>query len=793
VIALIAVALVVVGYVVATRWVAVSGPERRALLKAACDDADGLRRAHLLDEAAVAYGAIGNVDHAWSCEGGLAAAKRENSATAWREEILGDLRISGEQVERARLHRRAYVLHRGPSVQEGRRRARARATNAYLLALLIDPGATGARRGLQRVLRGLGGPTRQVAADRRCELAGRILNVGLLPEARTVYAQALRSGRTTACIRAGLRKLRASRAEALGHAREANQLRAAGDDEKARDAYVAAFATDSSLVTARRALRSVPGPNPAHARRWSQGSQVASDALGTAKAVTTDVQGNPATVAVAAGLLAVLFLLVAFALQQLARVPILRPWMDRVGWLQRFTRTRIKVETFDAEGDVPVLMITDEFEDAVVKPLLAADAGPESEAISLDAIAGEVAVKAPPGQIGDLLQATSFAGIAAVVNWLANAVPRQEIKVTGRLLERGAHGRGLKLQVVSRRGRPLDSHQFWHDEVLASAGDATSDSLDLARFSAAWVMHRKARRRVRGEWRVTGWFRVARACQDVGRYADAVEAYQEVLMRKRFAGHLVTLHNLSVSQIRAGDYEGALDTLNRLDAKLRHGWTREERLKRRFSAAYNRALALQYLGRHHEARKVTQTLLRTLMHRPEGADDSTRLEPPALMLHAGLLMSELDPLEARDDSTGDFAPAEVRRAAAAIAKRTCNPPGRRALWEAIDRGDERAEDIEAYVRDRAGRDRRACYNLACFEVGLAGRFPPMRERLLALALADATQALRDRKLAAWAREDPALRTELLEGCPGWKVLLDRQPAAPAEPKRRIPVSVATPP
>jgi hypothetical protein len=180
-----------------------------------------------------------------------------------------------------------------------------------------------------------------------------------------------------------------------------------------------------------------------------------------------------------------------------------------------------------------------------------------------------------------------------------------------------------------------------------------------------------------------------------------------------------------------------------------------------------------------------------LMNRPDGADDSTRLEPRALMLHAGLLMSELDPLEPHGDSDGDFPPAEVRRAAAAIAKRTCKPPSRRELWEAIDRGDERAEDIEAYVRDRARRDRRACYNLACFEVGLAGRFPPMRERLLALALADAKQALRDRKLAAWARKDPALRLELLEGRPDWDALLGRQPAAPAERKTAVPAAVAT--
>ena len=773
---LIAFALTGVGYLVVTRWVKVSHPEQDEILQTACADADTLRRAHLLDEAAAEYGAIVEVDAARSCEAGVGAAARTRTAKEWRTDVLADLRISGELVERARQYRRAYVLHRGPSVQEGRRRARQRATSAYLVALLIDPGATGARRGLQRVLRGLGGPTRQAAADRRCTLAGRLLDAGLLPEARTVYAQALRTGRTTSCTLAGLHRLRATRAMALEHVREANQLRRAGDD-KARAKYIAAFATDPSLTTARRALASVPGTDPADARPWSQGSDVASEAVDTAKTVTAEVEKEPATVMVGVVVLGLLFLLFTYALRLLARFRILRPWMDHVPWCRSFTRIRIRTETFVADGDVSGRAVTDAFEDAVTQPPLAAEARRQNEKIDLDTSAGDAA-NGSPGHV-DLFQAPTFAGIAAVVNWLANVVPRQEIKVTGRLLEGGQRGPGLKLQLYRRRGRPLDSQQFWHDEVLSSSDGEKSDYADLARYAAAWVRHRKASRKVRGQWKVTGWFRVGRACQDAGRYPAAVEAYQKVLKSKGFEKNLATLHNLSVSQIRAGDSKDALRTVERLETELRLPRNRKELRKREFSVAYNLALALQYEEYQDDARKVSHMLVRRLLQRPENDDAQTQLEPPALMLHAGLLMDKLGPIEPPDDPSGDSAPAGVRSAAEAIVDTAREAPSRRELWEAIDRGDESAEDIVAYVRHNAAGDSRTCYNLACFEARLASRFEPERDRLLALALKDARKAVRDRKLAAWAREDPALRLKVLEGRPEWDALTGRQPAAAA--------------
>ena len=114
------------GVVCVRQWVMVSDSEGEALLSKACADADTLRRAHLLDESIAQYGAISDVDPARICAGGAGAGKREQSAQAWRAEVLRDLRISGELVERARLYRRAYLLKRGPSVLEGRRRARQR-------------------------------------------------------------------------------------------------------------------------------------------------------------------------------------------------------------------------------------------------------------------------------------------------------------------------------------------------------------------------------------------------------------------------------------------------------------------------------------------------------------------------------------------------------------------------------------------------------------------------------------------------------------------------------------------
>src|SRR4051794_17523617 len=126
--------MVAIGYGVATRLVEVRGPERDAKLAAACTDAERLRGARLIDEAAAAYGAIANVEPDKSCVIGKrkSPAERTQTAAMWRKELLADLRISSERIERARLYRRAYVLKRGRGVQRGRRHARQRAITAYL-------------------------------------------------------------------------------------------------------------------------------------------------------------------------------------------------------------------------------------------------------------------------------------------------------------------------------------------------------------------------------------------------------------------------------------------------------------------------------------------------------------------------------------------------------------------------------------------------------------------------------------------------------------------------------------
>jgi hypothetical protein len=271
----------------------------------------------------------------------------------------------------------------------------------------------------------------------------------------------------------------------------------------------------------------------------------------------------------------------------------------------------------------------------------------------------------------------------------------------------------------------------------------------------------------RDEWQAGGAFRVAVACQAGGRFGDAIEAYERVLVHKRFHEHLPTLHNLAVSQIRAQSPGAALDTLDRLDVALKRDWNRKQRAVRRFSVAYNRALALRYLSRYGDAQQVLVRLLRALLLRPAGAADSAALELPALMLFASVVLQQAD-------AQG------VRQAAASLTK-SPSPPAldRNALRDAICAGSVSPQVAEAYVREHAERDPRAHYNLLCFCAQLADRVEEQRSALLDLALADAELAFRDRRLAAWARQDPALDLAVIRASKAWPKLLDRYDAANA--------------
>jgi len=774
---------------VAVYAVSVTPAERGSKLTAACQDADELRSARLLEEAAAVYGAIASVQADKRCQGTQVASgpgppcdplpaggarlcdersatlqrertPREQTAGAWQAEVRDAQRRSEEQFERAEQYRRAYAMERAPGADAARGTALVRARNAYLLGLYIDPAAEDARRGLAVLLETLGATTRRRDADARCELAGRLFSAGLLPEARTAYAQALRSGRTTTCIRSGLLKLRWTRAWAIAKLRDATREQQAGATEGARADYIAAFVADSSQSDARKGLAAVPGAGSDDARTWSGAGTLASDGWTGVSQATGALQKNPESIAAAVALLGLMFLLLTLVLHQLARVRLLRAGLDVFPPLRRFTRTQVRREPFGPADDAHAALVTRVFGRAVREPPLRQQGAPEGTGVDVSPVATE---RARAGEV--LPPLPSLQGLEVVTSWLWSLVPRQEIIVSGELLDADERGPGLSLSVFTRRNRPIAFCEFRHADILSSGQRAPKECYaDLARYAAAWVIHRSLRPRSRGDWRPNGWFQVAVACQACGRHADAAEAYGKVLTDRRFVSNRSLLYNLAVCRIRAHRYDAALEALETLDRLTGQQWTPGSLVKRPYGSGYNRALALQYLAMKDEQKAVANyTKARDLMRvllvplLADSSDEAEGLKAPALMLHAGLLLSVADPREPGRLRAHSMAPEEVATAAQAVVAKTGKVPTCDALREAIQLGREQAEEIVAYVRHHFSGDHRATYNLACFEARLAGRDKRWRKPLLKLAEEDLADAVQDPNLAAWAPRDPALR------------------------------------
>jgi tetratricopeptide (TPR) repeat protein len=792
-----------------------------ARLNAACADADALRGARLLDEAADAYGAIARADPGWRCRAsdvaigpGLACddeygpltvcdetphaadrqrattgnAKalrwppREMTASEWQADVQAARRVSRERLEQASQYDRQFASASG----------RKRALDGYRVGLYLDPSASDARREAQALLTRSRSTTLRTDANVRCKLAGRLFAAGLVPEARMVYAQALQSGQTTVCKRNGLERERWTSAWALDELKHAAAEHHGGNDEGARLAYIHALAADSSLTGARSELAALPGPDPAGARNFpSTMAHLASGSWNFVEDATAFVQKRPETLAAVAAILGLLFLIACLVLQWFARIRRLRPRMDRHRVLQRFTRTQVRVQPFTTEGGDNgnaeathiAEMTTGFFQHAVRQHPLTSESDADTESGNLDVITAvtETPQAALTGQVLPPLK--SLEGVAAVLTWMLNLIPREEIAVAGQLLEPGDRGRGLRLHVYARRGRAIAWRDFWHDDIRSMSGeDAKHEYLELVRYAAAWVIANALRPRARGDWRPNGWFQAGVACQQSGRYPEAVELYTKVLDDDRFAQNTALLHNLAVCRIRVGDHDGALEALDALDNNIGQVWGSKPEVKPPYSAGYNRALALQYVAmadRKHAAAKygealdVSKAVLRALLASPHEAP----IVAPALMLHAGLLLSTADPLEPGRPREGEPPPA-VREASVAIAWNACpheERPVREALADVA-----RAADIAYWVREQYGSDPRALYNLACFEARLAARYRPLKDKVLKRAKADLKAAQNDSRLKAWAEHDPALRVRTLEHDEEWQELLGvEQPVAAA--------------
>ena len=166
------------------------------------------------------------------------------------------------------------------------------------------------------------------------------------------------------------------------------------------------------------------------------------------------------------------------------------------------------------------------------------------------------------------------------------------------------------------------------------------------------------------------------------------------------------------------------------------------------------------LGTYTQARDVMRVLLVSLL--ADSSEEANRLTAPALMLHAGLLLSVADPVEPGRLRGEAVAPMRSNRGAGGGRGRRPGTEPRSTAGCDQD-GRERAEEIVAYVRKNFSGDHRATYNLACFEARLAGRDERWRGPLLERARVDLADAVHDRELAEWAPRDPALRVLELAG------------------------------
>ena len=141
------------------------------------------------------------------------------------------------------------------------------------------------------------------------------------------------------------------------------------------------------------------------------------------------------------------------------------------------------------------------------------------------------------------------------------------------------------------------------------------------------------------DWQAAAFFRLGESAQVVGEYSDAEDWYQRVL--EVAPRHEATLFNLAVTRIRRRDPDGALDALRRLTQEIK-GDGSAVPLQR--AAAYNRALAHSYAGRHRKAREdATSLAIAVLSAEPSDPEERKfvhRLEGPVATLLAGAIVAE---------------------------------------------------------------------------------------------------------------------------------------------------------
>ena len=249
------VGLVLLVWLVFRPWADPEEPERAKGVVAACDDTSRLIAAGLLDEAGAATRAVR--EEGLTCsrdtrdEGGAARetidlsgdvdedgdvdAKdvSERAALAARSREQGDQYLQAAKLTReAEKRAEARDADRAAErFEEARVTALRRSLKGYALAFQRDPHDEATRKGLQDVVALLAVPA-DGAANERCRAARQLRQVHALQAASTLYAQALRTGRTTQCLDFALNRARSDRSRARRAWRDGEALEGSGSDPR---------------------------------------------------------------------------------------------------------------------------------------------------------------------------------------------------------------------------------------------------------------------------------------------------------------------------------------------------------------------------------------------------------------------------------------------------------------------------------------------------------------------------------------------------------------------------------
>ena len=434
-------------------------------LKAVCGEAHALQKARLLDASRQLYLRVQAAD------GDRACAKLGISAVALEEGI------HDRALVRARMYRRAARLKHGPPLRGARRTAYFRAMRGYITALKRDAQSVGARDGLRALVKVHLAPTTTIGYERRCALGTRLTKAGLLTEANTIFASALRSGQRPAAgsgkgCRPGLRAARDARAKALAAWREGHLEERLGNKDAARDRYIAALGHDPSLGgalkgRARVGSRSVYNDTAvalaAAARDGSRWTQGAAKWIGD----------RPVAAIAAALLLGIVGLLLIKAFYGVLSFRALRGVRRTLTWwpLRRYTQTTAEVSVIEGDPGVSSTIVH-----ILVVPV-AHGYGPDVQQPSEDVLGAA---------LDEVLGAVpQLAGLASVAKALRRLLPSRRFIVRGEVIPSGPNGVGVLVHISDWRGRRKTSRIFWSaDWAPPSAQD--DDRKFYAAAAAGW-------------------------------------------------------------------------------------------------------------------------------------------------------------------------------------------------------------------------------------------------------------------------------------------------------------------